>query len=332
MNPSLKSRSPTSPRLLSIVCPAFNEGEHLPVFLAALHTTLQALGQPAELVLVNDGSKDHTLARMVEWHARHPNTTIVDLSRNFGKEIAVTAGLDHARGDAVLVMDTDGQHPVEMIAQLLAFYRDGYDVVVGTRMDRSTDSWLRRSLSRAFYGLMERSGEVPLPANAGDYRLMSRQVVDTIGAMRERHRFLKGMFAWAGFHTMQVPFTPPPRLSGHSTFNFWRLWNLSLEGITSHTLAPLKASTYVGFVAASLALLYAAYIIAKTILYGETVAGFPTLATLILFLGGIQLMVLGVIGEYLGRIFTETKQRPLYVVGQRWESSAPPERAATPEP
>ncbi len=309
-------RAHARPALLSIVCPAFNEEASIAALFSAVHRVLSGNGQPFEVVFVNDGSGDSTLAAMREVRARHPNTTIVDLSRNFGKEIAMTAGLDHARGDAVVIIDADLQHPPETIPAMLEGWREGHEVVYGRRRNRSADGWLRRRTTRLFYGFLRRFGDVAIPEDAGDFRLLSRKAVDAVIALREHHRFMKGVFVWVGFSTKAVWFDVAPRAEGASSFNFWRLWNFSLEGITSHTLAPLKASTYVGLVVASFSFLYGAYIIAKTMLLGDPVPGFPTLVTVVLFLGGVQLIVLGVIGEYLGRIFVETKQRPLYFTNE----------------
>lgn len=310
--PAPTPRDAARPALLSVVCPAYNEADVLVAFHKALSKTLRRLGQPFELVFVNDGSRDGTLALMRELRRVHPNTAIVDLSRNFGKEIAVTAGLDHARGDAVVVIDADLQHPPQIIEDMIAGWREGYDVVYAQRMAREDEGWLRRTTAQGFYKAMNRVGRAPIPPNAGDFRLMSRKAVDAVIALRERHRFMKGVFAWVGFPSKAVPFEVAPRAGGVSKWDFWKLWNFSIEGVTAHTLAPLKISTYLGLAIAALSFLYGFFIIGRTLLYGDPAPGFPTLATLILFLGGVQLTVLGVMGEYLGRIFNETKNRPLY--------------------
>lgn len=305
-------RSEPRPRLLSVVCPAFNEAASVAFTIDAVMRVLERLEQPFELVLVNDGSTDTTLAELHAIRGRVPATTIVDLSRNFGKEIAMTAGLDHARGDAVVILDADGQHPPETIAEMLEGWHVGYDVVYGVRRHRTDEGWLRRQTAQAFYRLVRQLGDIEMPENAGDFRLMSRKAVDAVISLREHHRFMKGVFAWVGFPSRAVAFDVAPRGAGTSSFNLWRLWNFSLEGLTSHTLAPLKASTYLGLAVALLAFLYGGYIVGKTLILGDPVPGFPTLVTLVLFLGGVQLVVLGIIGEYLGRVFNETKNRPLY--------------------
>lgn len=310
--PAPVRRAEARPALLSVICPAYNEVDTLVAFHKALSKTLRRLGQPFELVFVNDGSRDGTLSLMQELRAVHPNTAIVDLSRNFGKEIAVTAGLDHARGDAVVVIDADLQHPPHVIEEMIAGWREGYDVVYAQRVARDDEGWLRRTTAQAFYRTMNRVGRAPIPPNAGDFRLMSRKAVDAVVALREQHRFMKGVFAWVGFPSKAVPFEVAPRAGGASKWDFWKLWNFSIEGVTAHTLAPLKISTYLGLAIAALSFLYGFFIIGRTLVYGDPAPGFPTLATLILFLGGVQLTVLGVMGEYLGRIFNETKNRPLY--------------------
>lgn len=304
------------PQLLSIVCPAFNEAQNVPALRESVDRVMRAVEQPYELVLVNDGSTDNTLHALWALRAEFPNTTIVDLSRNFGKEIAMTAGLDHARGDAAVILDADLQHPPEVIPQLLEGWREGYDVVYGIRRSRENEGWLRRSTAHAFYRVMSRFGRVSIPENAGDFRLLSRKAIDAVRTLREHHRFMKGVFAWVGFPTKGVPFDVAPRAAGTSSFNLWRLWNFSIEGLTSHTLAPLKASTYLGLLVAGLAFLYGSYVVVKTLLYGDPVPGFPTLVTLVLFLGGVQLVVIGIMGEYLGRVFNEVKNRPLYFTNE----------------
>ena len=314
--PSLSPRAEASPALLSIVVPAFDEDATLLEFHRALRKAMLALAQPFETVFVNDGSADATLDLMKELKARHPGTTIVDLSRNFGKEIAITAGLDHARGDAVVVIDADLQHPPEAIADLLAGWREGYDVVYAVRRNRDDESLLKRATARLFYRAMRKAGRVPLPEDAGDFRLLSRKAVDAVTRMREHHRFMKGVFAWVGFPSKAVPFDVAPRAGGRSKFDFWKLWNFSIEGVTSHTLAPLKASTYLGLLVAALSLASAVVYVVKTLVFGDPVAGFPTVVVTMSFLGGVQLIVLGVIGEYLGRVFNETKNRPLYFVNE----------------
>ena len=310
----VRPRDRTRPNLLSIVCPAYNEEAGLADFHRAVRKAMIALDQPFEVVFVNDGSSDATLDMMRKLRARHPNTAIVDLSRNFGKEVALTAGLDAARGDAVVVIDADLQDPPELIGALIDGWREGYDVVYAQRRARNGESWLKKSTARLFYRLMRKAGPVGLPENVGDFRLMSRKAVDAVCALRERHRFMKGVFAWVGFPTKAVVYDRAPRAAGTSKWSYWKLWNLSIEGVTSSTLAPLKVSTYLGFTVAVTAFLLGVFFILKKLIFGDPVQGYSSLVVIVLFLGGVQLCVLGVIGEYLGRVFNETKNRPLYFV------------------
>ncbi|MEM6414359.1 MAG: glycosyltransferase family 2 protein [Pseudomonadota bacterium] len=309
------------PDLLSIVCPAYNEASNLIEFHRAVRRAMRTIEQPFELVFVNDGSEDATLDAMEALRLRHSNTSIVDLSRNFGKEIATTAGLDHCKGDAVVVIDADLQDPPEVIANLIDGWREGYEVVYAKRRVREGETWIKKKTASLFYRLMSDIGPAPLPENVGDFRLMSRKAVNAVCQIREQHRFMKGVFAWVGFPSKEVLYDRAPRRSGETKWNYWKLWNLSIEGVTSSTLAPLKLSTYFGFSVACVAFLAGVFYITKTIAFGDPVAGFPTLIVVILFLGGVQLMVLGVIGEYLGRVFNETKNRPLYFVNAVLDSS-----------
>lgn len=305
-------RAEPRPRLLSVVCPAFNEEANLDLFVDALGAAMRALAQPYEIVFVNDGSSDQTLAVMTRLRDAHGAIAIVDLSRNFGKEIATTAGLDQAKGDAIVVIDADLQDPPEIIGEMIEGWREGFDVVYARRRRRRGDGPIKRATAALFYMIIHRIGDVEIPENVGDFRLLSRKAVDAVCSMREHHRFMKGIFAWVGFPAKAVYYERAPRKAGATKWNYWRLWNLSIEGITSSTLAPLKISTYFGFATAFLAFVSGVFYIIKTLFFGDPVPGFPTLIVMVLFLGGIQLMVLGVIGEYLGRVFNETKDRPLY--------------------
>jgi glycosyltransferase involved in cell wall biosynthesis len=300
---------------LSIVVPAYNEAEVLPVFHDRLNKVLADLGMATEIVYVNDGSRDQTLATLRRLHERDSRVAVVHLSRNFGKEIALTAGLDHADGDAVVIIDADLQDPPELIPDLVAGWREGYDVVYAQRLSRRGESLGKRATARLFYRLIQRlSGRVAIPADTGDFRLLSRRAVDALGRLRERHRFMKGLFAWIGFPQKAVHYHRDPRHAGVSKWNYWQLWNFSLEGITSFTIGPLKVATYVGLGTALFAFAYGVWIILDTLIHGNPVAGYPSLMVAILFLGGLQLMTTGIVGEYLGRIFNEAKGRPLYIV------------------
>ncbi|MCS6853845.1 MAG: glycosyltransferase family 2 protein [Elioraea sp.] len=317
---------------LSVVVPAFNEQEVLPEFHRRLSAVMEELGLAWEVVYVNDGSRDATLAVMLALRDRDPHVCVVNLSRNFGKEIALTAGLDHARGtEAVVVIDADLQDPPEVIPDLVRAWREGYDVVYAQRRARAGETWLKRATAAAFYRVMERlGGRVRLPRDTGDFRLMSRRATDALLKLREQHRFMKGLFAWIGFPAKGVLYDRAPRAAGTTKWNYWKLWNLSLEGITSFTVAPLKVATYLGLVCATGALLYGAFMVVRTLLFGNPVPGYPSLITVVLFLGGVQLVTLGIIGEYLGRVFNETKGRPLYFV-ERHLPSRPPLASAADE-
>jgi glycosyltransferase involved in cell wall biosynthesis len=239
---------------------------------------------------------------------------VLVLSRNFGKEAALTAGLDHAEGDAVVVLDADLQDPPELIATFWQHFLDGYDVVYGVRRSRAGESWLKRATASAFYRTIGRLSRTPVPADTGDFRLMSRRALDALNTLRERHRFMKGLFGWVGFRQIGVPYDRAPRAAGATKWNYWKLWNFALEGITSFSAAPLKLATYVGSFTALAAFAFGCWIVIKTLLWGDPVAGYPSLMAVVLFLGGVQLIALGMIGEYLGRMYEESKQRPLYLV------------------
>jgi glycosyltransferase involved in cell wall biosynthesis len=304
---------PPMPPTFSVVAPAYNEAEVLRAFHARLAATMQSLGA-WEVIYVDDGSRDATLQVMQELAELDPHVGVLALSRNFGKEIATTAGLDHARGEAVIVIDTDLQDPPEVIPDLVAAWRSGFDMVYASRRVREGETWLKRNTAGAFYRLMARVGPVELPPNTGDFRLMSRRVVQAVTALREQHRFMKGLFSWVGFPTTGIFYDRAPRHAGRTKWNYWKLWNLALEGITSFTVMPLKVATYLGLIVAAFALIFGGVIVLDTLFMGNPVPGYPSLMAVVLFLGGVQLMTLGVIGEYLGRVFNETKQRPLYFV------------------
>jgi glycosyltransferase involved in cell wall biosynthesis len=305
---------------ISVVVPAYNEALALDIFHRRLLSALVGL-ESWEVVYVNDGSTDGTLAAMEALHRTDDRVALVSLSRNFGKEIAMTAGLDHASGDAVVVIDADLQDPPELIPELVAQWRAGFDMVYAKRSSRAGEGWVKRWTAAIFYRLMQHLGDLSLPENTGDFRLMSRRVVDAVRQLREQHRFMKGLFAWVGYPTTFVLYDREPRCSGVTKWSYWKLWNLALEGITSFTVMPLKFATYIGLGVALLSGIYAAEVMVKTMIIGNPVAGYPSLMTVVLFLGGMQLMFLGVIGEYLGRVFNETKQRPLYLV-ERYVPSA----------
>jgi glycosyltransferase involved in cell wall biosynthesis len=301
------------PPTFSVVIPVCDEAEVLPEFHRRLSTVMELLGT-WEAVYVNDGSRDASLRLLEALHCTERRVAIVNLSRNFGKEIATTAGLEHASGEAVIVIDADLQDPPEVIPALVAAWRDGFDMVYAERRARAGEAFLKRLTAAVFYRLMQRLGRVQLPRDTGDFRLMSRRVVDAVLQLREQHRFMKGLFAWVGFPTRAVQYDRMPRNAGTSKWNYWELWNLALEGITSFTVMPLKVATYLGLAVALFAVVFGAQLVIRTLLFGNPVAGYPSMMAVILFLGGVQLITLGVIGEYLGRVFNETKRRPLYLV------------------
>jgi len=302
--------------LISVVVPAYNEEAVLATFHARMSALFDQLADyRCEMIFVNDGSRDRTQAIIDELCARDTRVASLNLSRNFGKEIAMTAGFDHARGDAVIVIDADLQDPPELILDFVREWENGFDIVYAMRAQRDGETWLKKATASAFYKVMDQlSGKVKIPRDTGDFRLMSRRSVDALLQLREHHRFMKGLFAWVGFPSKAIKYRRDPRAAGETKFNYWKLWNLALEGITSFTIAPLKFATYLGLLTSSLAFLYGLWIIGKTLIQGQDVPGYPSLMVTMLFLGGIQLFFIGVLGEYLGRIFGEAKQRPLYFI------------------
>jgi glycosyltransferase involved in cell wall biosynthesis len=318
--------------LLSIIAPAYNEEEGLVEFVHRIDEVMKGNDLTHEIVFVNDGSTDRTLSVMQSLRAENANITVVNLSRNFGKEIAMTAGIAHAVGDALIIIDTDLQDPPEVIPEMVAVWRSGYDVAYGQRTERQGESWVKKSTARGFYWFVKHLGPVPIPENTGDFRLISRRAAQALLQVPERHRFMKGLYAWVGFPQKAVVYKRQARFAGTTKWNYWKLWNLAIEGITSFTIIPLKLATYVGFLIALLAFGFGIFIIIKALFFGEEVRGFPTIMTVMLLLGGVQLIVLGLIGEYLGRIFNETKQRPLYILESVAWSEAAKQSAEGPPP
>jgi glycosyltransferase involved in cell wall biosynthesis len=309
---------------LTVVIAAFNEADSLPLLHPRVLAVLDALSRDAgidgRILYVDDGSRDDTWALLQGFAARDARVSLLRLSRNFGKELALTAGLDRVEAGAALILDADGQDPPELIPQFVAKWREGYDDVHGTRMERAGEGWLKRTTAHAFYRVIGRLSKTPIPADTGDFRLLSPRALAALRQLRERHRFMKGLFGWVGFDRVAIPYHRDPRVAGSSKFSLWRLWNFALEGITSFSTAPLRLATYFGLATAALAFGYAVWIISKALLWGDDVAGWPTMMAVILFLGGVQLIALGMIGEYLGRLYDEAKQRPLYVV-DIWQPS-----------
>lgn len=302
--------------LLSVIVPVYNEEDVLADFHQRTRTVLDAMPCESEILFVNDGSTDSSLVILTRLRESDPGIAVIDLSRNFGKEIAMTAGLDHAEGDAVVVIDADLQDPPELIPELFRYWQEGYDVVYAQREAREGESFLKKGTARAFYKVLRRLSRVSIPKDTGDFRLMSRRAVDSLNKLRETHRFMKGLFAWIGYPQKAVPYRRDPRFAGETKWGYWALWNFALEGITSFSEAPLKVATYLGIFTAVGAFTYGAWVIFRTLMYGDPVAGFPTLMVVVLFLGGVQLITIGIIGEYLGRTFSESKQRPLYFINE----------------
>ena len=305
---------PITRNSISVVVPAFNEEEGLEEFHRRISAVLNQINLTAEIVYVNDGSSDRTLPIIQGLQQFDPRVTLVDLSRNFGKETALTAGLDYAKGDAVVVIDADLQDPPELIPEMISHWQNGCDVVYARRFRREGETWLKKLTAAGFYRIMHRLGSVAVPQDTGDFRLLSRRAVDAICRMRETHRFMKGLFAWIGYRQKEIIYARDARHAGATKWNYWRLWNFALEGITSFTVAPLKIATYMGTAIAIGAFSYGGFIIGKTIFLGRDMPGYASIMAVVLFLGGIQLLALGVLGEYIGRMFNEVKQRPLYLV------------------
>ena len=307
--------APGKPRL-SVMVPVYNEIDVLPEFHRRLTGVLRGCVDSFEVLYVNDGSTDGSLAWIERLCVEDGDVSLVDLSRNFGKELAMAAGLDHVRGDAVVVIDADLQDPPELIPRLLEQWRAGYDNVYARRRQRDGETWLKKASAAWFYKLIGRLSRVDIPRDTGDFRLLSRRAVEALRQLREQHRFMKGLFAWIGYPSIAVEYDRDPRLAGQTKFNYWKLWNFAIEGITSFTIAPLKLATYFGVVVALVAFVAIVFLVAKTLLFGDPVKGYPSLMSVILFLGGIQLIALGSLGEYIGRMFNETKGRPLYFTKQ----------------
>jgi glycosyltransferase involved in cell wall biosynthesis len=302
---------------LSLVVPMYNEADVCQPFFMRVLPIIESTTDDFEIICVNDGSTDETLDILRELHAGNARIKVLNLTRNFGKEIALTAGLEHASGNAVIPLDADLQDPPELIPDMVAKWREGYDSVIAVRSNRQSDSYLKRATASLFYRVIGRVAETPIPANAGDFRLLDRAVVNALLQLPERTRFMKGLYAWVGFSHAYIEYSRPQRVAGTSKWKYWNLWNLALEGIFSFTTLPLRIWTYLGFAIATISGLYGLVIIIRTLLYGADVPGYASLLVTILFLSGVNMVGLGILGEYLGRIFLEVKQRPMYLIGSR---------------
>lgn len=305
----------TDRRLVSILVPCYNEEAVLHEFYRRTVQVIDDMPQyDFQFMFVNDGSKDQTLDIMRELHEKDSRVSYVNLSRNFGKEIAMIAGIDYLTGDAAIIMDADLQDPPELIPEMISWWEKGYQDVSAKRRSRAGESFFKKWSSHAFYTILQKMSSVSMQRDVGDFRLLDKQCLNALRLMRESQRYTKGLFSWIGFEKKEVLFDRDARAAGKTKWNYWKLLNLAIEGITSFTIAPLRASAFVGCILAFIALLYMLFIVLRTLICGEDVPGYPSLVSIILFIGGIQLFFLGIIGEYLGRVFNESKFRPLYLV------------------
>lgn len=303
---------------VSILIPCYNEEASLPALYDALQELMASNHQYEwEVLLVNDGSSDRTIDVIKELRAKDSRFCYINLSRNFGKENAMLAGFDHVTGDCMVIMDADLQHPPHVVPEMLKKWEEGYEDVYGKRISRGKESWLRKRLSLLFYSMLQKSARYDILPNVGDFRLLDRMCIDQLKQLRETERYTKGMYAWIGFKKTSVDFETQDRVAGESHMSYRALLSLAMEGVTSFTVAPLKLSAYFGFLISIVAFIYLFFVLFKAIFYGDPVAGYPTLVILVLFFGGLQLLSLGIIGEYLGKIYNETKNRPVYVIGEK---------------
>jgi len=324
-------RHSADPPLISVIVPCYNESEAIQHFYESIISLFGALPQVRfEVVLVDDGSTDDTLQKLTAIVGVDDRFRVIELSRNFGKEAALTAAIDHARGDAIIPMDADLQDPPALVQDMIAEWQGGAEVVLARRVDRQSDSFLKRSTASMFYRLHNRLSTIKIPEDVGDFRLMDRVVVEALRSLPERQRFMKGLFAWVGFKTVTVDYTRQARAAGTTKFSGWKLWNFAIEGITSFSAAPLKIWTYLGGVGAIAALSYALFIVIRTVINGVSVPGYASLFVAVLFFGSVQLIGIGVLGEYIGRIYMESKARPTYLVRRCYEARSEA-RPARPE-
>ena len=303
---------------LSIICPCFNEEGTIKIFLEKLIPIMQDIQRSYEIIFVNDGSTDNTLNVLLKAKSKNPQIRILNLSRNFGKEAALTAGLEHAMGEVVIPIDADLQHPPEIIIEFIKKWEDGFDVVVAKRTVRTGEGVIKKLTAKYFYKFHNQISDVEIPYNIGDFRLMSRKVIEALKRLPENQRFMKGLFAWVGFNTAVVEYEQAPRAAGKTCYNGWKLWNFALDGITSFSTLPLRIWMYIGFLISFLSFLYGSAIVINTLILGVDTPGYASMITVILFLGGIQLIGIGILGEYIGRIYKETKRRPLYIIEKEY--------------
>lgn len=320
----MENSANTTPKKITILLPAYNEEENILLIKEKmLAVAAENAGYTWEFLLVNDGSYDRTLFCYEQLRAEDDRFCYVDLSRNFGKEVAMLAGLDYATGDAVIIMDSDMQHPIDVIPQMLALWNEGYKDVYAVRCE-CKESWTKRTTSALYYKLLQHCTRVPIQKNTGDFRLLDRQCVKALRRLRETERNMKGLYSWMGFRKKGIPYRQLQRQNGRTKWNYWALTNLAIEGITSYTTAPLRMASILGIAVSALAFAYLVFIVTTTLLFGERVTGYPTVMVTILFLGGVQLISLGIIGEYLGKVFKEAKGRPAYFINSYNGADRPP--------
>ena len=304
-------------KMITILIPCFNEEDGLDILYERLQNIISKLDRyEFQILLVNDGSRDNTLAKMKELHVKDSKVSYLSLSRNFGKENAMLAGLDYAEGDAVILMDADLQDPPELIPQMLEEWEKGYDDVYARRLSRTGETWIKKTTAYWYYRILQKFADIDIPADVGDFRLLDRQAADALCSLREKQRYTKGLFSWIGYNKKELLFERDPRAVGSSKMNFLKLLGLAIDGITSFSVAPLRLASILGVLISTVAFVYLLFVVIKTLLYGDPVAGYPSMISIILFMGGIQLVVLGIIGEYVGRIFYEAKGRPDYLVSE----------------
>lgn len=309
------SNSKNHTQLISCVVPVYNEEAVVAKFIVALDATLKNMAYPYEIIVVDDGSQDNTIG-IIKQLRTEISFRYLRFSRNFGKEKALSAGLDFARGDAVILLDSDFQHPLELLSEFIARWEDGYEMVYAVRQDRKDESFIKRVCAKAFYQFTSKINRINIPANAGDFRLLDRKIVNALQKLPERNRFMKGLYSWVGFKQIAIPFEVQPRTLGTSQWSFYSLLDLAITGITSFTAFPLRMIAVGGIAVASIAIIYALWIIASTLIFGIQTPGWATIVTAITFFGGLQLFALGVVGEYIGRVFDEVKHRPHYIIDE----------------
>jgi len=316
-------------KTISILIPAYNEEQVLePLMIRLANLANNTKNYDFEFLFVNDGSKDKTLDIIKDYAEKDPRVSYVNLSRNFGKEIGMIAGLDHVTGDATVIIDADLQDPPELIPEMIRLWEDGYDDVYAKRKSREGESWLKKFTSKMYYKTLQRVTRIPIQEDTGDFRLLDRRVVEALKQFRESQRNTKAMFSWVGFHKKEILYNRDPRAAGETKWNYIKLVELAIDGITSFTTAPLRISTYAGIIVSVFAFIYLVFLLVRTIFFGTDLAGYPSMMAVILFLGGVQLLSLGIIGEYIGRIFNETKQRPLYLI-EEYHNGKTPRKART---